>query len=297
MVGDVVVIGGSADVLGEVTGDTVVVMGSLHLGPKADIGKNAVVVGGSLTRDPGAQVHGKIDEVAMGPVNIDWGARSRPLQWWGRGAWGPAFALVATLVRVGVLALLAALVVLFARDYTEQITARAVAEPLKAGAVGLLAQVLFLPVLIITIVLFAVTIIGIPLLLLIPFALLGLAVLSLVGFTAVATHVGRQITARLGWTDYGGTATTVIGVLVVVSPVILARLVGVAGGPLWFLSLALLTVGLCAEYLAWTIGIGAVALARFSRGFSGGNIIAGPLGPGPTPSDPIGPPTDQVSPA
>ncbi len=302
--GDVVVIGGSADVRGEVTGDTVVVMGSLHLGPNAEVWKDAVVVGGALRREPGSQVHGKVEEVSVGPINIDWRGPRRPLEWWGRGAWGPAFSLVATLVRVGVLALLAALVMLFARDYTDRITARAVAEPLKAGAVGLLAQVLFLPVLIITVVLFAVTIVGIPLLLLVPFALLGLAILALVGFTAVATHVGRLVTERLGWTEYGGIATTVIGVLVVASPVILARLVGIAGGPLWFISAALLVVGFSAEYLAWTIGIGAVALARFSRGFTGGSPVtgsAGPLGPGgplgPTSSDPLGPPTDQVSPA
>lgn len=289
--GDVVVIGGSADIRGHVTGDAVVVGGSMHLGPQSEVGKDAVVVGGSLRREPGSQVHGKVDEVAVGPINFNWGWPNLPGGSWGRNPWSPLVALAATVVRTGVWALLAALVVLFARDHSDEVAARAVAEPLKAGAVGLLAQVLFVPVLLITIVLFAVTIIGIPLLLLIPFALLGLAVLALVGFTAVATHVGRVITARLGWTEYGGVATTVIGVVAVMTPVLIARLVGVAGGPLWIISATLLALGYFVEYVVWTIGMGAVALNRFSRGWSGG-AVSGPLGP--TATGPLGPPADRV---
>jgi len=62
-----------------------------------------------------------------------------------------------------------------------RISARAAAQPLKAGAIGLLAQLLFLPLLIVTIVLLVVTIIGIPLLVLIPFVLLGLVAVPLLG--------------------------------------------------------------------------------------------------------------------
>ena len=90
---------------------------------------------------------------------------------------------VSTLVRVGMLCLLAALVLLFGRDYVARVGIRAAAEPLKAGAIGLLVQLLFLPLLIVTILLFVITIVGIPLLILIPFAILLLMVLALVGFT------------------------------------------------------------------------------------------------------------------
>lgn len=293
--GDVVVIGGSADVRGQVTGDAVVVGGSLHLGPQSEVGKDAVVVGGSLRREPGSQVHGEVEEVAVGPININWGWPSWPGGSWGGNAWSPVFSLVATAVRVSVWALLAALVVLFARDYTDEVTARAVAEPLKAGAVGLLVQALFVPVVVIATVLFAVTIIGIPLLLLIPFAILGMAVLALVGFTAVAAHVGRLITARLGWTEHGHVATTVIGVVAIMTPVLVARLVGIAGGPFWIISTTLLALGYFVEYLAWTVGMGAVALTRFSRGWTGSSV-AGPVGPaGPTTTGSFGPPSDGVS--
>lgn len=295
--GDVVVIGGAAHVLGTVNGDVVVVGGSLELGPKADVDGDAVVVGGAMRRDPAARVGGEVHEVGVGPININWRGPGRELgELWRTGPFGRTFSLVATLVRVGVLSLLAALVVLFARDYTERVAERAVSEPVKAGAVGFLAQILFVPVLVVTCILFAVTIIGIPLLALIPFAILGLMVLALVGFTAVATRIGRLVCDRFGWTDYGPTGTTVIGVLVVTAPVMLGRVVGLAGGPFWFLAAGLLAVGLLAEYVAWTIGMGAVALARFSRGYTSGGTVTGPIGP--TPTGPLGPPApDAPTPA
>ena len=282
--GDVVVVGGSADIDGEVTGDVVVVGGSLRLGPHADVLKDAVIVGGSLDRDPAARVGGRVQEVGVGALNFD-GWRPRrgfPRDWWSSGLFGSTFSLVATLIRVGVLGLLAALVVVFARDYVDRVGARAAAEPLKAGAIGFLAQLLFLPLLIVTIVLFLITIVGIPLLVLIPFALLALLVFSLAGFTAVATHAGRWLAHRFGWPDYGPVATTVLGVLVIASPLLLARLLGLVGGPLWLFSTALAILGFCAEYAAWTLGIGAVALQRFSvapGSASGGESLTGPETP------------------
>ncbi len=267
--GDVVVIGGAARIDGQVTGDVVVVGGSLHMGPHADIAKDAVVVGGTLRREPGARVGGEVQEVGVGPLNLDWRfPRGPSADWWWRGNFGSVFSLVATIVRIGVLCLLSALVVMFARNYVEQISARAASEPLKAGVVGFLAQLLFVPLLVVTIVLFVITIVGIPLLILIPFGILALMVFALTGFTAVAAYAGRWFVRRFGRVEYGAIATTVIGVLLIVSPLLLARLVGLAGGPLWFMSMGLTIIGFLAEYVAWTVGLGAIALARFSGGGS-----------------------------
>lgn len=265
--GDVVVIGGSATVEGEVIGEVVVVGGSLRLGPRANVTNDVVVVGGSLDRDPGAKVGGKIEEVGPGAFNFKdlKGRRGRMGEWW-RGPFGPTFSLVSTLVRVGVLCLLVALVVMFARGYVDRVGARAAAEPLKAGAIGLLAQLLFVPLLIITIVVFVITIIGIPLLVLIPFGILGLMLFALAGFSAVASLAGGWLTRRLGWTEYGPIATTVLGVVLIAAPMLLARLIGLGGGPLWLISMGLMIVGFLLEYAAWTVGVGAVALARFSSG-------------------------------
>src|SRR6185369_458680 len=106
------------------------------------------------------------------------------------------FALMGTVMRVFVLCVLTCIVLFVGREYVERVEARAVAEPLKAGAVGFLAQLLFVPVLVVTVIVLAITIIGIPLLLLVPFAILALAVVGIVGFTAVVYHVGRLANER-----------------------------------------------------------------------------------------------------
>jgi len=174
---------------------------------------------------------------------------------------------MSTMARLIVLCVCVSIVMLIGRDYVERVGARAAAEPVKAGLVGVLAQLLFLPLLVMSILVLVITIIGIPLLALIPFALLGLAIILLVGFSAVAFDVGRLVTARLGWSDQGPYATAIIGIVAVLSPLLAARLIGLAtGGVLFPLTLALLALGLLCEYLAWTVGFGAVALLRFDRG-------------------------------
>ena len=153
--GDVVAIGGSVNVDGEVSGNAVAIGGSLTLGSHADIGGDAVVIGGTLQRDPGAHVGGKVVNVASG--NFDFSRLRLGRFPFGRRFSFPfentAFGLVAlmgTLSRVAVLSVLASLVLLVGRTHVERVGARAATEPIKAAAVGLLAQVLFLPMLIMT---------------------------------------------------------------------------------------------------------------------------------------------------
>ena len=230
--GDVVAVGGSATVDGTVRGDVVAIGGSVNLGPTADIENDVVAVGGAVHRDPAARIGGRVQE-----VGINFG-RFRDGQFnlfnlWRESMFGSAFRLAGTLARLGILCLLAALVVLFGRDYMERAAVRAAAEPLKAGAIGLLAQILFVPVLVITIVLLAITIIGIPLLVLVPFAILGLVVIALVGFTGVSYRLGLLLSTRFGWNTANPYLTTIVGVVLLLSPVILARIVGLGGFPLF----------------------------------------------------------------
>jgi hypothetical protein len=267
--GDVVVIGGFARVNGRVTGEVVVVGGSAQLGPQADVTGDVVVVGGRLDRNPSARIGGEVEEVGVGPINIDpnigWPRWGWP-GWWSGNPFGGFFSLVSTVVRVGILCLLTAIVLLVGGGYVERIRTLAAAEPLKAGAVGFLSQVLMVPALVILCVVLIITIIGIPFLLLLPFAVLALAVLALVGFTAVARELGQLVLGRV-WSDSGGGvfAATMAGVLLIVSPVLLGRLISIGGGPLWLVSTPLSIVGFVVEYLAWTIGFGAVLFMMFGR--------------------------------
>jgi hypothetical protein len=267
--GDVVAIGGSATIEGHVNGDVVAVGGSVQLGPRAVVEQDVAVIGGRLRRAEGSRVGGNIKEVGFGAFAGDWiGPRDWVDGWWLRRM-GSTFALASTVTRGAVLCLLAALVVLLAGGHLNAIGYRVSTDTLKAGAIGVLAQLLFLPLLIVTIVVLVVTLVGIPLLALIPFVILGLAVVGLVGFTAVAHEVGVRAGQRLGWTTPSAYVTTFAGVAAILMPVLLARLALMAGGtgvsPLWH---GLTVIGWCVEYVAWTVGFGAVALVRFGKKLS-----------------------------
>jgi hypothetical protein len=267
--GDVVVIAGTARINGRVNGEVVVVAGTAELGPKADIAEDVVVVGGPLRRDPAARIGGDVDEIGFGPININPNVRMPPF---GFGSWnnwgnpfGSAFSLLATVIRVAVMCLLVALVLLFGSSYVDRIRAFAASEPFKAGAVGFLSQVLMLPLTVILVIVLVITIVGIPLLLLLPFVLLALCVLGLVGFTAVARQVGDLVVGRFSDGGIGVYAATMAGVLLIVSPLLLGRLISMGGGPLWLVSTPLAAVGFFVEYAAWTIGFGAVLFSTFGR--------------------------------
>jgi hypothetical protein len=270
--GDVVAIGGAVHVDGEVSGNAVAIGGGLELGPHANVLGDAVAIGGTFKRDPGARIGGKVVDVSG--ANFDFGqwrwnqapfSRLRPFRMPFLGAAAGGFALMGTIMRVFVLSVLTCLVLFVGRDYVERVGARAAAEPLKAGAVGFLAQLLFVPLLVLTTVVLAITIIGIPLLLLIPFAILAFAAVFIVGFTAVAYRVGRLANDRFSWGGGNPYLTGVTGILLLVSPVLIARLLGLADWLLFPITGTLVFLGLLVEYVAWTVGFGAVTLLRFER--------------------------------
>jgi hypothetical protein len=269
--GDVVAIGGSVTVRGEVQGEVVAVGGAVDLGPQALVAGDVTVVGGTLTRASGATVRGEVHEVSIGMLNFDnwrprWRDRWEDRPWW---AWRTPSAferLMRTLVRFAMYCLLAAIVVLLGRDHVDRIGRLAAAESLKAGAIGLFSQLLFVPLLVIAIILLLITIIGIPFIALIPFGIVALVIIAFVGFTAVANSLGRLFGTRFGFATSDPYVTTFIGVLIVLAPILLARLVAVAiGGFAYPMTFVLSMVGSVGEYLAWTVGFGAMALWKFSQ--------------------------------
>jgi hypothetical protein len=64
-VDDVYVVGGDADVLGQVTGVVVVINGSLHLGSTANIKGVIVVIGGEVNQDPGATLEDDVYDISL----------------------------------------------------------------------------------------------------------------------------------------------------------------------------------------------------------------------------------------
>lgn len=278
--GDVVAVLGSVEVDGRVTGDVVSVGGSVDLGPDAVVEGEVVVVGGLLERAPGARIEGGVEEVAWGGPNFDMD--------------GPQFhapflegvgGMIMTVIWVIVLGALAALMYLLARRPVERMAYRISESPWKAALVGLVAQILFFPVLVLSIILLAISIIGIPLLLAVPFALVALAIGMLIGFTAVARVIGTAAERRFGWQHDNPFIAVLIGVGIIMLVSFFASALGMAGGPLGVFALILGILGFVVQYAAWTVGLGALLLTRFGTRYGWGEA------PGPgTPAVPPPPP-------
>ena len=264
---DVVVVLGSAHVEGRVDGDVVAVGGSVYLGPKSDVQGSVTSVGGQVARADGARVSGEINEVrvsapAFGPVVRIGSWR----EWtWFTNPFGATADLVGTLVRMSLVGLFAALLVAMVPGPVRRVADRASAEPWRAGLVGLAAQLLFVPLLVLTVVVLAVSIIGIPLLLLVPFGLVALLVGLVLGFAGAGCAVGELVGRRSSSSAQTLLVSLVVGLALIWGLTVIARIAGLTGLPVGMLVGILLFAGFLIEYLALTVGFGAVILSRFGR--------------------------------
>ena len=255
----VVAVGGSVTVLGHVDDDVVAVGGSVHLGPNAVVRGDVTSVGGRIEQSHGAVIRGHVNEIRFGPPNFQFhpGLFLGPLVGWDMfSGW---FRLVGTLLRLGIVLMLVFVAVLAAPRVVERIGERAAREPWMSGFTGLLAQLLFVPVLVLSIVVLAVSIIGIPLLVLVPFAILGFLLAVLIGFTGVVLRLGRWAAGP----DRPAFVTLAVGVIIVAAVGLLGRTFGLIPAPLWPITWFLGVIGFFAEYVAWTVGLGAALLTRF----------------------------------
>jgi hypothetical protein len=111
-----------------------------------------------------------------------------------------------------------------------------------------------------------ITIIGLPLVvLLVPLAFLLALVALLLGFTALACRLGEWLEDRLGWRPRSAVLATALGLFVILAPTLIARLLGVAPEPLRLAAFWMLTAGVLAEFLVWTVGLGATLMTGFGR--------------------------------
>ena len=164
----------------------------------------------------------------------------------------------ATVARIILMVLAALIVLAVARAAVERIAARTTAAPARAGLTGLAAELLFVPLLAVTVVVLAVSIIGIPLILLVPFAVVLVMCGAFIGYTGLAYQVGCLITRRFGWNDRGAYAAVTFGIVALAGLTLFAKLAGLLGG--FLLGGPLVALGYFVEYAAWTIGFGAAIL-------------------------------------
>src|SRR5690606_21163817 len=143
----VVAVGGSATILGRVDDDVVAVGGSVRLGPHARVRGDITSVGGRVDQAPGAWVGGSVNEIRFGPGSFHFVPWFVAVPWGQHEVFSGGFKLLGTVLRVSLVLLLAMLVLLIAARPVERIADRATRDPWVSGFVGLLAQLLFVPVL------------------------------------------------------------------------------------------------------------------------------------------------------
>jgi hypothetical protein len=265
--GQVVAVLGSVRINGEVGNQVVAVMGSVDLGPRAIVNGDVVTVGGRLRRAPGSQINGAVTEVPLSDI----GARVNlpSLDGWGPfyvfGGFRPFARLIGTTFRFVLLSLVACLALVVARRGVEGSAQRVADDPLKATLVGLAAWVLFVPMFVLTAIVLAVSLVGIPLLILMPFAVVAALAAAVVGFSGTAYAVGQWVRRRFGIATTSGFADICLGILVILLPLLLGRVVALGGWTLSPVVFVLVAVGLGVEFLAWASGFGAVLTNMFSR--------------------------------
>jgi hypothetical protein len=284
--GQVVAVFGSVRVNGKVKDQVVAVMGSVVLGEDAIVGGDVVSVGGRVVRNTGSQTRGGVTEVALSDSNFPIFFRRHPGDWFD-GSFFPFGALprlIGTGVRLTLLLLLTGLALIVARHSVDASAERVSNNPLKVTIIGLVAEVLALPVLILTAIVLSISIIGIPLLLLLPFVVLGLIIMALVGFTGTAAAIGNAVQRRYSPGAQTPYMAVVVGVLVILSPVILGRLLSVVGWPVTPAAVLLVGIGFTLELLAWASGFGAMlstALSGWQARRPRRGIVAPPVTPIP----------------
>ena len=294
LVGNVVMLGGVLQVDGEVTREITMIGGSAQFGPEAVVGREVTMIGGRVTRHPDARFERGLNEVGFNGFDLDMGG----LDGFGNGFWWPRPStfyrssndLMETFIRFAFLGLLGSVVLLVASGSAHRVADRVTREPVKAGVVGFCAQLLFLPLLIIGSVVLVITLIGIPLLALMPLVVVAALVVLLLGFTGVVQLVSRLFA--------GGQRSDLVlfwvGLVLLMAPALFGDALDLVGGPFRFFAVILGVTGFLVEYLAWTAGSGAVILNWF-----GGDptAAAGPPPPIPSPASPSPPLPPPASPA
>jgi len=262
--GDAVAIGGPIEISGRLGRTATSVGGSIYVEEDAEVDGDLISVGGRVNRDSGARVRGSIQSLPFlgGGIDLhDWGFG----RWFwhprGFGYWGD---LLDEVLETFLLVVLALVIVAFARRMVGSVAERAEREPWKAGFVGFLAQVLFLPAFFLVCLILLVSIIGIPILvLLLIVAPVAICVILLLGFTGVSLSLGQWLRGRfdLSQTDVYG--LVFLGVLLIKGWTLLGEALSfVPLGPIYVTAILVLLLGVVIQYAAWTVGLGAFLLHK-----------------------------------
>lgn len=306
-----VVVGGDLQVEGEVTGDAVVVGGDLVLQPGGLVAGNAVVTNGEIVQN-GGRVRGEMRMVSGGEGATRAGRiapgetapsrevivetrhdRSRSERGIFRGIQRGIAGIMSTLAFGLVLAGAGALLIFYGSKYLETVSDTIRTSTVRSGGVGLAALFLVVPAFVVLVVALAVSIIGIPFLLVaVPLYPLAIAAAGGFGLLAAAHALGERTAEqrRAPYERRNSYAYLFTGLGMLLAPLIAADLIAMTG-ILGIIGGILKVFTWVAIWIAMTIGFGAVILSRLGtqRGFIRGQGTEGDLDSDPLFDDePIG---------
>lgn len=256
VIGNVVILGGSAQAAGTINGNLVVLGGSLNLAPTFILNGNLTTAGGSLTRAPGAQINGQTYTNENGPSFVFPNGIQVPVI---NSTFNPALKALGYFVGLILWSLIAMLVAMFLSTPLNRISQTALSQPLLSGGLGLLTIVL-LPIIL---VLLAITIC------LIPVAVVGAIILAVAwayGLIALGFEVGKRISLAVKQEWHPAIAAGV-GTLV---------LMAILNGLETFIP----CVGWIPIFLTGIVGLGAVLLTQFGSKPYIRSLTIPPVSPG-----------------
>ncbi|MDX1643639.1 MAG: polymer-forming cytoskeletal protein [Thermoanaerobaculia bacterium] len=269
--GDAVAVMGSVTVSGRVVGTVTAIGDDVRLEAGSEVTGDVVSVGGRIERHPDSQVLGSISEIALaGPamrandIPFGWDVDGPPF--WDMWHMGIAWELFWTLTKWVLLLIVTSFILLVARGPVERVRRVVEAEFWKAGLIGLVTWLLLFPVLLVATLILAISIIGIPLLLILwPLAIFVLLIACFVGYTATAYALGGWLARRFGRPLTNPYAAMILGVVAIQLLSLIADLLSGMGGPMWFFVLMFALTGWFVRFVAWTVGMGGALLAFADR--------------------------------
>lgn len=255
LAGPLVVIGGRTTLNGTVEDDVLAIGGRIDVGPTAVIEGDLHTVGGRVEIDPAARVEGDVERADADWGHVPFGVNA------GRRFWS-WFAAWATLFRLALVFVAGILIAMVAPGALRTIGHQAATAPGWSFVAGAATELLATPAIILLCLALVITIVGIAMLPAVPLLVGALVLLWIVGFTAVASLVGRAVQgnrAERPVIDF------VLGFFALSGVTLVARILSVGPGWLLWGAIPLGAAGIAIEYVAWTVGLGAALLVLVNR--------------------------------
>ncbi|MCK4904758.1 polymer-forming cytoskeletal protein [bacterium] len=282
--GDAVIINGNLELNGTVEGDAVVLGGEAIVNGQSHVKGDLVIVGGNLIKAEGAFVDGEVVIISLGPlknlfklipsvvqfstengkITIEGDSIIKPF---GQGTrqthtrhtfgWKPSPILPSWILLVKGIAL-SMFIMIFTAIFSSGSETMALyleKKPRQAFFAGFLAQILFVPAIIVLVF----SIIGI---LFIPFLMLAYPIALLVALVPCSLFIGKKIVKESAFFNEKRSLISLIGLLILFIMLFLGQLLQIGSSALNIIGGSICFLTLFAFYLYFTFGLGCLILSR-----------------------------------